>query len=136
MDLSFRTEEHRKIDKIRVAAFCERYADILAKASPEEIIVKWLDFQFARYQVHEDSTGFYINDYEEKEMVAFVSKQDPRAFAHAYELCEKLNEPSEKPFISMNGRELIPIEANTLVELKDNDIVDFLIDNIEKDKHK
>ena len=131
MDLSFRTEEHRKIDKIRIALFCERYASSLTRKEPEEIIMAWLDFQYARYQINETEDGFYVNDFEEKKLMAFITKDDPNAFVHAFELCEKLNKPTDKPLISSNGRELSIVNPNPLVELKNNSIVDFLIDNIE-----
>lgn len=134
MDLSFRTKEHREADKKRVEMFCERYASSFVRADPEEVIMKWLEFQYARYQINEVEDGFYINDFEEKKLVAFISKDDPRAFVHTFELCEKLNEPIEEPFLSSNGRELSIMTSNSLVELKDNSIVDFLIDNIEKEK--
>lgn len=134
MDLSFRTEENKKVDKMRVAMFCERYASMFVRASPEEIIMKWLDYQFARYQINELDDGFYINDYEEKKLVAFISKDDPRAFVHAFELCEGLNNPPEPFSLSIDGREMVVAEPNPLVSLKDNEIVDFLINNIKKNK--
>lgn len=134
MDLSFRTNEHRKIDKKRVALFCERNASTFIRKSPEEIIMAWLDFQFSRYQVNEAEDGFYINDLEERKLMAFISKDDPHAFAHTFELCEKLNEPIKEPLLSLNGRELTVVNPNPLVELKDNSLVDFLINNIDKEK--
>ena len=134
MDLSFRTEEHREVDKHRVAMFCERYASSFIRATPEEIIMKWLEFQYARYQINETEDGFYVNDFEEKKLMAFISKDDPRAFVHAFELCEKLNEPIEEPFFSLNGRELDIVTPNPLVKLNNNSLVDFLISNIENEK--
>lgn len=131
MDLSFRKEEHKEADKKRVEMFCERHASSFICKDPEEIIMAWLDFQYARYQVNEVEDGFYINDFEEKKLVAFISKDDPRAFIHAFELCEKLNEPIKEPFLSSNGRELTVMNSNTLVKLNNNSIVDFVINNME-----
>lgn len=131
MDLSFRTKEHREIDRKRIEMFCERHASSLVRKEPEEIIMEWLDFQYARYQINEVEDGFYINDFEEKKLMAFISKDDPRAFAHAFELCEKLNEPIEGPLLSSNGRELTVMDSDSLVKLNNNSIVDFLINNIE-----
>jgi len=68
---------------------------------------------------------------KKKKLVAFISKDDPRAFAHAFELCEKLNKPIEEPFLSSNGRELTVVNSNPLVKLNNNSIVDFLINNME-----
>ena len=114
--------------------FCERYASMFVCAQPEEIIMKWLDFQFARYQINEVEDGFYVNDLEEKKIMAFISKDDPRAFVHAFELCENLNEPIKDPFLSLNGREMTIVNPNPLVKLNNNSLVDFLIHNIEKEK--
>lgn len=133
MDLSFRTEEHRNIDKKRVALFCERHASSFSRKDPEEIIMAWLDFSYARYQVDEAEDGFYVNDFEEKKLIAFITKNDPKAFVHAFELCEKLNKPNEDPFISSNGRELSIMGPNSLVKLEENELVDFLINNLEKE---
>lgn len=134
MDLSFRTKEHREADKKRVEMFCERNSSNFIRKDPEEIIMAWLDFQYARYQVNEVEDGFYINDFEEKKLIAFISKDDPRAFVHAFELCEKLNEPIGEPFLSSNGRELTVVNSNPLVKLNNNSIVDFLINNIKDPK--
>lgn len=131
MDLSFRTKKHREVDKKRVEMFCERYAGSFIRKDPSEIIMAWLDFQYARYQINEIEDGFYINDFEEKKLVAFISKDDPRAFVHAFELCEELNKPIEEPFLSSNGRELTVVNSNPLVKLNNNSIVDFLINNME-----
>lgn len=133
MDLSFRTEEHRNIDKKRVALFCERYASSFLRKDPEEIIMDWLDFSYARYQVDEAEDGFYVNDFEEKKLIAFITKNDPKAFVHAFELCEKLNKPIEDSFISSNGRELSIMGPSSLVKLEKNELVDFLIDNLDKE---
>lgn len=136
MDLSFRTEEHKKIDKQRVALFCERYGSTFIRATPEEIIMKWLDFEYARYQINETKDGFYVNDLEEKKLMAFISKDDPYAFVHAFELCESLNKSIQESFLSVNGREVDIINSNSLVTLNNNSLVDFLIYNMEKESDK
>jgi len=75
MDLSFRTKEHREADKKRVEMFCERHASSFIRKDPEEIIMAWLDFQYARYQVNELEDGFYINDLEEKKISSIHFKR-------------------------------------------------------------
>ena len=78
--------------------------------------------------------GFYVNDLEDKKLMAFISKDNPHAFVHAFEICENLNKPIEEPFLSLNGREVEIAKPNYLVELKDNSIVDFLINEMEEEK--
>jgi len=133
MDLSFRTEDCKRADKEMIAMFCERHVSEFVRKSPEYIIEKWLEFFYSRYKVQEVNDGFFVTDFEEKEMIAYISKKDPRAFSHAFELCDKLNNPPEAPFVSCDGREIKfspPAMANP-----SHGIVDFLINEMEKDEN-
>ena len=133
MDLSFITEDHKEADRQMVQSFCERNASDLVRKDPQYIIEKWLNFQRARYKVNEVDDGFFVNDYETREMIAFVGKRDPDAFTHAHNLCDELNNPPKDGFISMDGRMIKTdiIKTDPLIELRNNNIVDFLINQIE-----
>ena len=135
MDMEFKDEKYREIEEKRISHFCERYGSTLCKKNPKEIIQMWCDFEFARFQVIENNDGFYVNDMDNKMMIAFVSKRDPRAFSHAFSLCEELNNPSHSS-VSVDGRELAIMGPSSLVQLNDNAIVDFLINSIENDENE
>ena len=135
MNMEFRDEKYREIEEKRISHFCERYGSTLCKKNPKEIIQMWCNFEFARFQVIESNDGFYINDMDDKTMVAFVSKKDSSAFSHAFSLCEELNNP-RYPSVSVDGRELAIMGSNSLIQLNDNAIVDFLINSIENDENE
>lgn len=94
MELSIRTEEIKKAELEMIEEFCDRHTSTLIRKSPEEIIAKFLDWQYQRYKVRKEEDGFFIFDFENApiEPVAFISHNDPNAYQDAYNLCDRMNE--------------------------------------------
>ena len=94
MELSIRTEEIKKAELEMIEEFCDRHTSTLIRKSPEEIIAKFLDWQYQRYKVRKEEDGFFIFDFESVpiEPVAFISHNDPNAYQDAYNLCDRMNE--------------------------------------------
>lgn len=59
MDMEFRDERSKEIERKRISHFCERYGRTLCRKDPEEIIQMWCDFEFVRFQVIENNNGFF-----------------------------------------------------------------------------
>ena len=132
MDAKFRDDTVKKMDDQKIEAFCLRNESKLVRLEPEEIVRMWLDWYYARYQVEEQEEGFYISDVDNKELVAFVSKKTPKAFIHAYELFESLNEEIDTPFVSIDGRPMELIEE-PIVSLAPNNLIAKIIEDMSEE---
>ncbi len=100
MDLKIRDDDLKKIENEMVEEFCNRKTASMVRKSPEEIIHMWLDWQYARFKVREDSDmGIYsLFDFETHQTLAIVDQSVPGAYQWIYKLCDDLNNRKEDDF--------------------------------------
>ena len=92
MRLSIINDETMSLLYKQIDEFEDRKMSQLVRKSPSEIIKMWLDWQFSRYTVDEQEDAFYVNDLEEKKVIACITKADPLARQHAYSIRRDLND--------------------------------------------
>lgn len=81
-----------KMDSKIIDAFAIRNASKLVRSDITDIIKEWIRWCDARFQVFDDNNGYYLCDMNDQEVVAFVSKKNPNAFNHIYNLRDSYNQ--------------------------------------------
>lgn len=74
--------------------FLERHLKEMVDKEPKEIIQSYIQWRHNRYTVIEEESMFFVIDMYSQSLpvAAFIKKQDPDAFNHAWIIAEMLND--------------------------------------------